>query len=319
MLPAKDKYLPWQSLLDFLEKRGALFSISGLKGSSPAYVLSQVAPKFSAPILFLTLDEARAERISREIAFFANPTQKILFYPSWDAKLFEKISPSPEVLGQRWEVRHHLSTAAAPSWIISSLPAALQKVPPREVTRRFAILIFPSQEFQRDDFAAQLEGMGYTRVHVVTQKGEFAVRGYLMDIFSPANTHPLRIEFFGDRIDSVQTFDPDSQRSLLDLEKAVILPVKEALFFPEFQEQAVQKLGQAMGEEGTPQESAQEIQEKIRQGISFPGVDFYLSLFYPVLESFLDYLPPDTLLFLDDPPELEERLTQTWAETQEGW
>jgi transcription-repair coupling factor (superfamily II helicase) len=318
MLPAKDKSPPWQPLFDFLEKGGTSFSIAGLKGSSAAYVLSQVASKVRAPILFLTLDEVRAEHIFQEITFFATPNQRILFYPSWDAKLFEKISPSPEVLGQRWEVRHHLSTAEHPSWIVSSLPAVLQKVPPRNVNRRFAPPIFPGQEFQRDDFVSQLEGMGYTRVHVVTEKGEFAVRGYLMDIFSPANNNPLRIEFFGDRIDSVRTFDPDSQRSLHDLEKAVILPVKEALFFPEFLEQAAQKLRKAM-EEGMPQGSAQEIQEKIRQGISFPGVDFYLSFFYPVLESFLDYLPPETLLVLDDRPELEERLIQIWGEARKDW
>ena len=207
----------------------------------------------------------------------------------------------------------------APPWIISSLPAILQKVPPREVSRRFAFPIFPGQEFQREDFIAQLEGLGYTRGHVVAQKGEFAVRGYLMDVFSPANPCPLRIEFFDDRIESVRTFDPDSQRSIQDLGKAMILPLKEALFFPEFREQAVQNLERVLEKTGALPESGREIREKIRQGVSFPGVDFYLSLFYPGLETFLDYLSPKTILVLDDPPEMEERLTQIWAEAQEDW
>ena len=99
--------------------------------------------------------------------------------------------------------------------------------------------------------------------------------------FRPPSPHPLRIEFFGDSVESVRTFDPDTQRSLQDLEEAVILPVKEVLFFPEFQENAAANLKKKREEEGAPQESVQEILEKIRQGISFGGVDNYLPLFYP--------------------------------------
>ena len=81
------------------------------------------------------------------------------------------------------------------------------------------------------------------------------MRGYLLDVFSPASPQPLRIEFFGDVVESVRTFDPDTQRSLQDLEEAVILPVKEVLFLPEFQENAAAKLQKKLEEEGAPREA----------------------------------------------------------------
>ena len=266
MPPSQTKTPPWQPLLDFLEKKSGHFPISGLKGSAAAYLLAQIAPQISSPILILTPDEARAEQMVQELRFFAEPSQIILPYPSWDVKPFEKISPSPEVLGQRWETRYHLSVGTPRLWVVASLDAVLQKVPPREVSRRFALPIFPGQEFQREEFAARLEGMGYIRVNVVSQKGEFAVRGFVLDVFSPASVHPLRIEFFGDSIESVRTFDPDSQRSLQDQERATLLPVKEVLFLPEFREQAARSLEAAAGKDLETQGHAQEILEKM--GIS---------------------------------------------------
>ncbi len=319
MLPARDPDRPWAALLDFLEKKGGFFSVAGLKGSSAAYLLSQIAPRISAPVLILTPDEARMERFFQEMRFFADPAQVTLLYPSWDVKLFEKISPSPEVLGQRWEVRRQLAAGTPHLQIVTSLPALLQKVPPREVARRFAVSVSRGQELQRDDLTDQLQDMGYTRVSVVSQKGEFAVRGYVLDVFSPAGSHPLRLEFFGDTIESVRTFDPDSQRSLQDQERALILPVKEVLFFPEFREQAIRKLEAQRSKVDSLQEHVQEILEKIHEGVSFPGVDFYQPLFHPALESFLDYLPAQTLLVLDDPPELDDQFSQIWTEAEERW
>ncbi|MBP1718296.1 MAG: transcription-repair coupling factor, partial [Deltaproteobacteria bacterium] len=126
MTPPPTKELPWQSLLDFLENRGSVFAVSGLKGASPAYLLSQIAPRVRSPILFLTCDEIRAEQRAEEIRFFADPDQKVLLYPSWDVKPFQNISPSPEVLGQRWEVRDELSRIGTSLCVVSSLSAILE-------------------------------------------------------------------------------------------------------------------------------------------------------------------------------------------------
>jgi len=319
MIPGIDKNSPLLGLFDSLEKREPYIRIHGLKGSSAAYLISQVARTIHGPLAVVTADEERAERFYQELLFFIPPSQRVFLYPSWDIKPFEKISPPSEVMGQRWKGRHQLLSDPEPGIVVASLGAVLQKVPPREVLRRWVFSLSRDQEFQREELIARLEGMGYARATLVTEMGEFAVRGHLVDVFSPASAAPLRVEFSGDTVESVRTFDPDSQRSSEALERALLLPVKEVLFFPEFIGQAAQKLEANLPADPTLRESAAEVLEKVRQGIPFPAVEFYLSYFYPFLESFFDYLPPQTVIFLEEPSELEEALTRFSEEAEEAW
>ncbi len=319
MIPGIDKSSPFLTLFEAIGKREPYIKVHGLKGSAAAYLLSQVARKIHCPLAILTADEEKAERFFQELLFFLPPSQRIFLYPSWDIQPFEKISPPPELMGQRWKGMYQLISDPEPGIVVASLRAVLQKVPPREVLRRSVFLISQGQEFQREELVARLEGMGYARVSLVTEMGEFAVRGHLVDVFSPAVAAPLRVEFSGDAVEAVRTFDPDSQRSSEALERALILPVKEVLFFPEFIEQAAQKLQVNLPTDPTLRESAQEVLEKVRAGIPFPAVEFYLPYFCPFLESFFDYLPPQIVIFLEEPPELEEALTRFWEEAEEAW
>ena len=314
-----DKNGSLEPLFDFITQRQSLFRIHGLKGSSGAYVISRVARRSRCPILVLSVNEERAERFLQEILFFLGQDDTVHLYPGWDLKPFEKISPASEVVGQRWKVRSHLLTDPAPAIIIASLGAALARVPPRKILLQYAFSLSRGQEFLREELIARLEGMGYARVSLVSEMGEFAVRGHLVDVFSPSAPLPLRLEFTGDNVESIRTFDPDTQRSSDDREQVQILPVKEVLFFQEFRDHAVEKLTGALTQSSASRSSAEEILEKIRQGIPFPGVESYQSLFYPSMETFFDYLPPQTVIVLEDPLELEEELTRFWEESREYW
>jgi len=319
MIPLMDKNSPFHPVVAFIEKRDPLLRIHGLKGSSAAYVLSQIARQAHYPLVVITADEEQAECFFQELLFFVEPAQEVIHYPSWDLKPFEKISPPSEVMGQRWKVRNRLLADPGPRVIVASLAAVLSRVPPREVLRRFSFLLSPGQEFLREELIARLEGMGYSRVSLVSAKGEFAVRGHLVDVFSPSARSPLRVELSGDNIESIRAFDPDSQRSSEALERALILPVKEVLFFQEFIDHAAGKLSAVFADNPALQESAKGLREKIQQGIPFPAVESYQPLFYPALETFFDYLPPQAVIFLEEPPELEEELARFWEEGREYW
>ena len=125
MISGIDKNYLLGPLFDFIENRRDRFWVHGLKGSSAAYVLSQVACRLHSPLFVLTATEEKAERFSQEIRFFVNPDQKVFLYPSWDVKPFEKISPAAEVMGQRWQVRHHLLAAPAPGIVVASLESVV--------------------------------------------------------------------------------------------------------------------------------------------------------------------------------------------------
>lgn len=319
MNSGKDKHSLFQPLVDSIRQGESSLQIHGLKGSSAAFALSRIAPDLRAPVLVLTPDEERAERFFQELQFFLGSASRIAFYPSWDLKPFERISPPAETMGQRWKVRYQLLSSAPPEIVIASLPAVLLKVPPREVHRRQALTIMTEKEFGRDDLIDRLERMGYSRCSLVTEIGDFAVRGHLIDVFPPSTVGPLRMEFFGDSLESIRLFDPQSQRSSEPLEEAQILPVKEVLFFSEYLQEAIRRVNALASRDSSRRMPIQGILQRLEQGISFPGVEFYLSFFHPRLESFFDFLPPPTVLFLDEPPEIEESLQRIWEEAQEAW
>jgi transcription-repair coupling factor (superfamily II helicase) len=319
MARENDQHFPFYPLVPFLEKPGGLFQIHGLKGSSPAYLLSQMARQSRRPFLVLAKDEARAERFHQELLFFAEPDHKIFLYPSWELEPFEKISPQAEVMAQRWKVRYHLLSGPTSGFIVASLRAILPRVPPRATHAHWAFSLVPEQEFGREALIHCLEGMGYNRGSLVSETGEFAVRGHLVDVFPAWAPGPVRVEFSGDTIESLRLFDPDSQRSSETLEKALILPVKEVLFFPECIEQATARLADHHLVEPSLRESAHQLRDRIQQSIPFPGVEFYQPYFYPTQETFFDFLLPPTVIFLEEPSELEEALGRFWEEAEEAW
>ncbi len=309
----------FQDVIDFISQREGALYLHGLKGSSAAYLISRIARRAGRPFLILTGDEEKAERLHRELLFFLGPEGEALLYPGWDVPLYERISPAPDVIGQRWNVRHRLM-ALTRGVIVASLRSVLQRVPPRALHLQQAFSLVPEEEFGREELIHRLEGMGYLRSSLVAEMGEFAVRGYLVDIFPPSTPGPVRIEFIGDVVDSLRSFDVETQRSSDFLEEAKVLPVKEVLFHPEFIRRAAEKGKAAFSDDGSSlQVFARESLEKIEQGIPFPGVEFFLPFFYPALETFFDFLPGQAVLFLDEPPDLDEEITRLWEEAEDAY
>lgn len=313
----KDSFIA--PLLKFLKEKEGFFHIYGLKGSSPAYLIAQLALNTPNPILIITPDEKKAERFIEELTFFLGLRRDVLYYPDWDIKPFEKLSPPREVLGQRWQVRYSLISAASPFIVVTSLPALLWKVPPRHIFSKIIFQLAPGQEITREELIAKLEGLGYTRQSLVSTVGEYSLRGQIVDVYPPSPPAPFRLEFLGDTVESLRLFDPESQRSLNKEQEALILPVRETLFFPEFLNLAGQKLRAYFSEELLLMASTREIIEKIEKGIPFPGIEALLPFFYSSVETFFDYLPPATLIFLEEPAEIAEVLTATWERALASW
>lgn len=302
-------------LRQFLEEKEGLFSVYGLKGSSPAFLISKLAARTERPFLIIAPEERQAELIFQEIFFFLGKQRPLLYYPDWDIPPFGKISPPLEVMGQRWQVRHSMISSPSSFIGVTSLPALLWRVPPRNISRQMFLKIRPGQEISQEEIMDKLAGMGYSRQSMVTALGEYSWRGQILDIYSPAAALPCRLEFFGDLVETIRTFDPENQRSLQEEKEILILPVRETLLFPEFIERTLNNLPA----EFIPMAEGQEIHEKIKQGIPFPGIENYLPFFYPQVETFFDYLPPAAIVFLIEPPEIKERLTDFWEMAQTSW
>ncbi|MEX0961700.1 MAG: transcription-repair coupling factor [Simkaniaceae bacterium] len=178
---------------------------------------------YPGPILIIAGSEERS-RIFEDLTYFA--PSRILELPSWETLPSEEIAPSPDLIGARFRT---LSKLNSKSILVAPLQAVLQKVPPLNILKNLWIHVRTQDEWLFDEIPKQLQDLGYKRVSVVSDKGEFALRGYILDIF-PLNTFdPYRIEFFGDEVEQIRSFDPASQKSLTIEKEVEICPASEKI------------------------------------------------------------------------------------------
>ncbi len=270
--------------------------LPGLKGSSPALIIAELLRTGFDRLLVITASQEAADEFCRELAFFSGGQP--LVFPAWDAAPFSASSPHPDISGARLDTLFHLQNGAARVTVMP-VAAALQKVLPRATLNDSSCYLVTGEEFERDDLLAKLIRMGYANVPLVEDRGTFAVRGGILDIFPPNMPTPVRIEFFGDTAETIRAFDPLTQRSLQPVEELVLLPSRELLLTEEVLENIAPRLKQRCDELDIPANRRRLILEDLQNAIYYQGVDFLQPLLHPGLETIFDYAPGIPLVLLD--------------------
>jgi transcription-repair coupling factor (superfamily II helicase) len=294
-------------------KAGARWRLSGLKGAARAFFLSRCITRVPRPTLCVLASAQDAETFADDLRFFLGPegetARGVSLYPVWDVPAFESVSPSSEVLAAQIEGLYQLLAAATPV-IVTSADALAQKVLPREDLIDATLRVTRGQELPLSALVDHLAQWGYRRVPLVEEKGEVSVRGGIVDLFPPLATHPLRVEFFGDTVESLRSFDPSSQRSIAAVEEVTVLPMR---FFSVTRLQAARRAVEGvMAESAVSLREMQRVAENMKSGLPFPGVEFLLPYLYPALESLGDYLPPDTVVWVVEPAGTTAALEDFW-------
>src|SRR6185295_1336398 len=207
--------------------------IQGLQGGARAYALSLAARRANRPFLIVCPSAREAEYLCEDIIFFLGeahsgaPLQKrVHLFPSWEVLPFENLSPHPENIAGRLEGLYNLVEEPAP--VLIATPAALmQRVIPKELLKRSYLYLVAGQDLPRDTLLEHLVQWGFQNVPLVEERGDFSVRGGIVDLYSPGYGRPLRLEFDGDRLESIREFNPASQRTEQVLEEMLLLPMKE--------------------------------------------------------------------------------------------
>ena len=294
-----------ETLRRFLNGRWAgAKRLQGLQGGALAYVLGLAAEQNNRPMLVITASAQDAENLHRDLSFFIGeepslaPFRKRLhLFPSWEVLPFEKLSPHPDNLAGRLEGLYKLIEEPAP--ILISTPAALmQKVIPRDALKRSYLYIVAGQDLSREVLTEHLAQWGFQNVPLVEEYGDFSVRGGIIDLFSPGYKLPIRLEFDGDRLESIREFNPSSQRSEGVLEDLLLLPVKEFSLKRVGTDHIVRKLDQRGIDLDMERREKNALLDSIKEGIPVPGIEFLLPYFYDELTSVFSYLPFDTLVCL---------------------
>jgi transcription-repair coupling factor (superfamily II helicase) len=284
----------------------------GAEGLVLADLARAIAARHDAPAISLAVicrDGQRMAALSRALAFFG-PDILSMEFPAWDCLPYDRVSPNASVVAQRMTALSRLARVKGrdkPSVLLTTVNAALQRVPAREFVATHALSVAPGNVIGMASIVAWLELNGFTRASTVREPGDYAVRGGILDLFPPGMDMPVRFDFFGDAIETIRTFDAQTQRSETPLRGLDLVPVAEFQLVTEtirrFRTGYVAEFGAA-----TPDDL---LYEAVSEGRRYPGIEHWLPLFHTTLETVFDYLP-DTPLALEHLAEdaAHERLTQ---------
>ncbi|MDD2899355.1 MAG: transcription-repair coupling factor [Desulfuromonadaceae bacterium] len=291
--------------------------VPGLTGSSPAlFVAELVRSGLETPVVITATQEA-AEEFCRELTFFSHGDLFAGLFPAWDAAPFSAFSPHPDVTGARLDTLFRLQNGLSRITVMP-VAAALQRVLPRKTLNDSSCYLLPGEEFDRDDLLARLIRMGYANVPLVEDRGTFAVRGGILDIFPPNLATPVRIEFFGDTAETLRAFDPLTQRSLQPVEELVLLPSRELLLSDDVLTDIAPRLKKLCDDLDIPTNRRRRIQEDLQNAVYFQGIDFLQPLLHPGLETVFDYVPAGAALILLDPEAVRYAILTAGEEIEGG-
>jgi transcription-repair coupling factor (superfamily II helicase) len=292
-----DKIPGFRRLLEQLKEEKRSLNIGGLFGSSRALLASWLHLKTGRTVLFITPDTESSEKANDDFLSYLEPDRVSLF-PSWEVQPYEIRAPHAENVGDRLKTLHDLLRGRK---MVISAPAQAILEPTIERTKleRIAIELAEKQTIDPENLKMRLVEMGFNRQPVVEQLGDFAVRGGILVIFPATMAEPLRIEFFGNEIESIRTFSVLTQRSLGRQKQAKILPLRE---FPV--DMGMVELVSAE----LPQEQAIALHDALGPAGLFDGLEFFSHLFESRKGSLFDYLPDDAIIIRDDPGQIKEQI-----------
>ncbi|MBX3658177.1 MAG: transcription-repair coupling factor [Ramlibacter sp.] len=293
---------------------GKRFTLPRPAGSADALLLARLAQRQAADrslTAIVTADATDAQRLIDEIAFFA-PGLRTALFPDWETLPYDSFSPHQDLISERLATLWRISQGEVDVVVVPATTALYRLAPPAFLAG-YTFQFKARQKLDEARLKAQLTLAGYSHVTQVVSPGEYAVRGGLIDLFPMGSPVPYRVDLFDDEIDSIRTFDPDTQRSLYPVPEVRLLPGRE---FP-MDEPARARFRSRWREllEGDPTKSR--IYKDIGQGIATAGIEYYLPLFFEDTATVFDYLGPQATVVLHG--DLEPAFQQFWQDTKDRY
>ena len=281
--------------------------ITPTDGSHKAWLTSQLFKNSRKSIVVILKDTKRALQFIEDFLFFLpEGKEQLIFFPGYHILPFKSLSYHKETSTNRLAALSRIMNAGSkPLIIVTIVDTILQKLIPQKEINEFAELIIANEEIDRDGLILKLESGGYTKTSLVEDPGEYSVRGGILDIFSPGDNYPVRIEFFGDLAESIRTFSPYTQRGIKEIFETIIIPATEAIITKENLPHILARIRQAGNIAGLLASKVRHVVNETREFGRFPGIESMLSIVYEDLDTFFDYLPGNTFLILDSPENLE--------------
>jgi transcription-repair coupling factor (superfamily II helicase) len=275
---------------------GGALTLSGAPEGFDALVMSDIVRARGGLSVFVARDGSRASAFADALGFFA-PELEIITFPAWDCLPYDRVGPSPGVAAARMATLTRLARgfdAKTPALLITSAAALMQRVPPRSAVGSAGYATTVGASVDVADLERYFAVNGYQRASTVSERGEFAVRGGVIDVFPPGAEEPVRLDLFGETLESIRAFDRETQRSTRQLKSVDLRPVSETLL----DTTAIARFRAGyLSAFGAPGDDP--LYATVSEGGRRAGMEHWLPLFYDRLETLFDYLPTSVLIGLD--------------------
>ena len=281
-------------------------------GSALALTIEQAARAHDGIVVAVARDTQAAHAIEADLRTFAAGDVEVLHFPDWETLPYDLFPPHPEIVSQRIAALYRLPQTAR-GVLVVPVATLMQRLAPRSFIGGSSLVLKLGQKLGLDAEQRRLESAGYRHVPQVAEPGDFAVRGALLDIFPMGSPEPFRVELFDREIESIRTFDPESQRSLHKVEKVNLLPARE---FP-LTEESIKAFRNTLRERFPIDPRHCPIYQDLKEGTTPAGIEYYLPLFFAQTETLFDYLAPSSLFVLAE--QALEAAEGFWKQAQQRY
>ena len=301
---------PLHNILEQIKLSDPKVNVGGLVGASRSYMASLLFARLEQTFLVICPEEKEAAAFARDLILFLGE-DNVIYYPPLDFRTIDMFALQREEELTRLEVLAKMQISPQ-TVVVTSVIALMQKVMPFEQFNQYLRIISTGETLNREDFIEHLLSGGYKRVGLVGEAGEFSIRGNIIDIFPPTEKKPLRLEMTGDEIESIRTFDSDTQRSVGTTDAFVISPTSEVLITLPALELATRNIKRRADDLSLSRETRNRLVETLQNNPANSINPVFLPLFYEAYDNsgdyspnklgrFLEYLPQNTIIVLDDP------------------
>ncbi len=269
-------------------------TLAGAPAGHDVRVLAELATRTQGkPLVYVAQDDVRAAVVADALAFFA-PLCEVLSFPAWDCLPYDRISPHPDIVGERLTTLSRLRKPfKQPCILITTVNAIVQKTLPPDVLVHASVNAAVGDTLPVEQLRGYLAANGFVNAGTVREPGEFAVRGGIVDLFPPGYESPLRLDFFGDEIESIRVFDALNQTTTDTIQNFHLGPISEVLL----DERSIAHFRTGYRDLFGAVTDNDPLYEAVTASKKFPGVEHWLGLFYPHLCSLLDYVPESSVVF----------------------
>ncbi|WP_347329607.1 transcription-repair coupling factor [Marinimicrobium locisalis] len=280
-----------------------------LQGAAQALALASAARRHAGLSLVITPDTLSAQRLESELSYFCDGQLPVLHLADWETLPYDTISPHQDIVSERLNTLYRLPQTRQ-GLLVVPVTSILQRLMPQSYLLANSLLLEPGERVDIEGLRANLEKAGYHCVDTVYEHGEFAVRGSLIDLFPMGSEHPFRIDLFDDEVETLRSFDPETQMTVEQVERIQLLPARE---FP-LDKAGIARFRDHWHERFDVDHKACPVYQDVCSGIAPPGIEYYLPLFFDQSSHLFEYLPENTQVYALGA--LETAAERFWAELQ---